>query len=66
MHNVIHWDSFVHHNTKPHKIIFFNIKGPIKAAGYNGSKYFVIFQNGINKTSKIYLIKYKAKVSFYF
>ena len=66
MHNVIHQDSFVYYNTKPYEVIFSDIKGSIKVAGYNKLRYFITFQNGVNKTSEIYLIKYKTKVPFYF
>jgi len=66
MNDVIHWDSFINHDTKPHKVIFSDIKGPIKVAGYNRLRYFVTFQNGVNKISEVYLIKYKAEVPFYF
>jgi len=43
MHNIIHWDSLINHNTKPYEVIFSNIKGPIKVASYNKLRYFVTF-----------------------
>jgi len=43
MHDIIYRDSLVNHDTKPYKVIFSNIKGPIKVAGYNGLRYFITF-----------------------
>jgi hypothetical protein len=66
MHDVSHRDSLVKHDTKPHEVIFSDIKGPMKVTGYDGSRYFVTFQDAVNKTSEVYLMKYKAEVPFYF
>src|SRR5712671_1440200 len=66
MHDVTHRDSLVKHNTKPHEVIFSDIKGPMKVTGHDGSRYFVTFQDAVNKTSEVYLMKYKAEVPFYF
>ena len=66
MHDVTYWDSLIKHNTKPYKVIFSDIKGPIKVTGYNRLRYFITFQDRVNKTSEVYLIKYKAEVPFYF
>lgn len=66
MHDVTHRDSLVKHNTKPHEVIFSDVKGPMKVTGHDGSRYFVTFQDAVNKTSEVYLMKYKAEVPFYF
>ncbi len=66
IYNITYQDSLIKHNTKPYEVIFSDIKGLMKVTSYNRSKYFVTFQDGVNKTSKVYLIKYKAEVPFYF
>ena len=43
IHNIIYWDSFIKYNIKPYKVIFSNIKGPIKVASYNKLRYFITF-----------------------
>ena len=43
MYNIIYRDSFIKYNTKLYKVIFSDIKGPMKVASYDKLRYFVTF-----------------------
>ena len=66
MQDVPHKESLVDGKTKPYEVIFSDVKGPMSVTGHEGSRYFVTFQDAVNKTSEVYLMKYKAEVPFFF
>src|SRR5438045_590722 len=66
MQDVPHKESLVDGKTKPYEVIFSDVKGPMSITGHEGSRYFVTFQDAVNKTSEVYLMKYKAEVPFFF
>jgi len=45
------------------KVILYDNKGLLKVTGHDGSRYFVTFEDAVNKISGVSLVKYKAERS---
>jgi hypothetical protein len=66
INDVPHRESLIDKNAKPWEVIFSDVKGPLPVDGYNGSKFFVTFEDSATRYSKVFLMKYKSEVPGFF